>query len=104
MKARELLAELNEGCEPGQMLLTYRQLDWWDAKGLLSPESGGRGTGSGRARSFSDKEAEVARLMAHLVRSGFEPKAASVIAQESVLSHATRWNLSGPFLLLNVPV
>lgn len=57
--------------------VTYRQLDFWARKGYVEADA----SGSGYARTFSDSEKEVAKLMGRLVRVGFTPKYASVWAR-----------------------
>ena len=59
---------------------TYRQLDYWCLKGFLVPTPQDK-TGSGYAREWPPEEIEVARRMVKLVKLGFTPSGASIIAR-----------------------
>lgn len=60
--------------------ISYRQLDYWCSTGYLVPDRSN--PGSGRGRSFSADEAEVACLMGDLVRLGVTPLTAARLARE----------------------
>lgn len=58
------------------------QLRHWAARGWLHPVSEGRGLGRGSVFWWPPAELVVARRMAALVVSGFDPEAAAEIARQ----------------------
>lgn len=54
---------------------TFRQLDYWDKIGVLTPSvRRAQGSGSGKGRRYSEADAEIAAVLARLSRmtaSGF---------------------------------
>lgn len=62
--------------------VTYRQLDYWTRCGYVRAEQ--EEAGPGFPRGWSRGEVEVLALLARLVRCGFSPARASVIARAAV--------------------
>lgn len=70
--------------------VTYRQLDHWTRRGWLHPRRvpvpvGAPTDGPGVPRLWPPREAQVARIMAALVRAGLTPAAAAAGARAAVL-------------------
>ena len=64
--------------------VTYRQLNYWAARGYLRPVRTGHG--SGHPMLWPADEAAVARLMARLVAAGLVVDVAARVAREHVTS------------------
>ncbi|MBM7788875.1 hypothetical protein [Tenggerimyces flavus] len=79
--------------------ITYRQLDYWCRKGWLAPTIR-RGGGSGIDRDFHADELAFAVRMGLLVRAGFPPDVAFLIAQATPgvvpLGEGARVVIDGP--------
>lgn len=67
---------------------TYRQLHYWTSCGYLTPIRNEM-PGSGKNLKYTDTEAEVATVMAHLVAFGLAIPRAAEIARQLITS-ATR--------------
>lgn len=63
-----------------QARITLRQLDHWTRQGYLHVDQ----SGSGKARQWTGDERIIAIDMGRLVRAGFEPEAAALIARRHV--------------------
>ena len=75
------MAEWNT--RPGQLGITYRQLDYWTRCGYLRPgqRANMRGDGIGYAREWSESELTVAAAMGRLIRLGLLPHVAARVAR-----------------------
>lgn len=62
--------------------LSYRQLDYWVRKRILTPSI--EANGSGTRRQFSDRDVAMLLVLASLRKSGYELEALRRFAQEPV--------------------
>jgi DNA-binding transcriptional MerR regulator len=72
--------------------LTYRQLDYWVAKGYLKPDKAHPGSGIGRR--WTDHEIAVAATMGALVNAGLAVDKAATIARETFVEPVGRATLA----------
>lgn len=63
-----------------EMGITYRQLDFWTKMKYLIPEV----SADGFTKRYSEEEKAIARLMGVLVRCGFRPGAAAIVARNAI--------------------
>lgn len=77
--------------------ITYRQLDHWITRGYLRPENK---PGSGTEREFSEREIEVAKLMAALVNAGFRAEKAAKTARYVLAEGIVRLRLADNIVLV----
>lgn len=69
--------------------VSYRQLSWWAQKGYIHESV----SADGYARTFSDTEKMVARMMGRLVLVGFKPSAAAVLARMALETGSDEFDL-----------
>lgn len=62
--------------------ITYRQLDYWMRRGLVTPAKQ-YGPGSGHRRGYTADEVRHIAVMGRLVRDGFDPEVAAGLASRA---------------------
>lgn len=79
--------------------ITYRQLDSWTRVGILDPYTQPT-PGSGHARMYEHREADVALTMRHLLDASIDPRVAAQLARQLLAGETPRL---GVFALVPIP-
>lgn len=61
--------------------ITYRRLDYWVRKGLITPETGSGGQNRGKDRVWSERDIQIATLLAKIADSGVTVEVAAKVAR-----------------------